>query len=52
MKLALEPARLLGACQQCNRTTKDYATRGSQVSNICSDKKKTKKILVEKAQNF
>ena len=39
MKLALEPTRLLGACQQCNRTTMDYATRGSQVSNICSDKK-------------
>ena len=39
MKLALEPTRLLGACQQCNRTTMDYATRGSQVSNMCSDKK-------------
>ena len=49
MKLALEPARLLGACQQCNRTTMDYATRGPQVSDIGCDKKKT---LVQKNAIF
>ena len=38
--MALEPARLLGACQQCNPTTMDYATRGPQVSKIGSNKKK------------